>query len=314
MSDSLRIGTRGSRLALWQAHHVRELLAAARPGLPIEIVTIVPRGDVDKTTPLGHTGGTGFFTKEIEEALLDGRVDVAVHSLKDLPTEIVPGLALAAVPEREDPRDVLVGRAGRVAGVADLGPGFRVATSSPRRRGQILAACPGVEVVPLRGNVPTRLGKVSEEGGPDAVILALAGLLRLDLGDRVTEVMNLETMLPAPAQGALGVEIRESDTTTAELVAPLDDPVARAATAAERAFLRRLEGGCTVPAGALAEPGSDGSLRLRAVVTDPDGETVCRDEAAGDAAAPRELGLALADRMLSGGAAGILDRIREQQR
>jgi hydroxymethylbilane synthase len=313
MTDTLRIGTRGSRLALWQAHHVRDLLKAAHPHLAVEISIVKTSGDRDRNTPLAATGGIGFFTKEIQEELLAGRVDLAVHSLKDLPTTLIDGLALGAVPAREDTRDALFGRPGRVRSLADLGPGVRVATSSPRRKGQLLAACPGIEVEGIRGNVSTRIEKVREDpDGPDATILAIAGVTRLGLLDLVTEVIPHETMLPAVGQGALGLEIRADDGRTRERLVPLEDPHARAAVTAERAFLARLEGGCTIPAGAWARPAGDGRLAIDAAVADPDGREVFRASREGDAADPAALGLALAEDLLAGGAGPLLERIRSE--
>jgi len=309
MTDRIRIGTRGSRLALWQARHVKGLLESAWPGLLVEVCEIRTRGDRDQATSLTATGGIGFFTKEIEQALIEDRVDLAVHSLKDLPTVLVPGLALGAVPAREDTRDVLIGRPGRVRGLADLTSGTRVATSSPRRQGQLLAARPGIAVETIRGNVPTRIDAVRQDGGPDATILALAGLRRLGLTDAITEIIPTETMLPAVGQGALGIEVREDDAGTRDVLAALSDPSAHAAVTAERAFLNRLEGGCTIPAGALGEL-RDGRLRLEGVIADPGGESLYRETVEGDENDPRAIGLALAEALLAAGAAALLDRLR----
>ncbi len=307
MSEPLRIGTRASRLALWQARHVRDLLLEAHPGLEVEIVHVKTTGDRLPSRPLAGAGAVGLFTKEIERALLDRRVDVAVHSLKDLPVELAPGLALAAVPERADVRDALVGRVG----LGDLGPGVVVGTGSPRRSGQLRARFPGVRVVPVRGNVPTRIGLAGEPGGPDAVILALAGLSRLGLADRIAGVLPPEIMLPAPGQGALGIETREDDAPSRGLVGVLDVAPVRAAVRAERAFLRRLQGGCTVPAGALGEVGEEGLLRLRGVVTDLEGREVFSDEAEGTPDRAVALGEALAERLLAAGADRVLRALRE---
>jgi len=308
MTDRIRIGTRGSQLALWQATHVKGLLEAAWPGLTVEVEEIRTRGDRDQATSLTATGGIGFFTKEIEQALIEKRVDVAVHSLKDLPTVLVPGLVLGAVPEREDTRDVLIGRPGRVDAVTDLTPGTRVATSSPRRQGQLQAACPGIVVEEIRGNVPTRIGKVREEGGPDATILALAGLKRLELTDAVSEIIPHETMLPAVGQGALGIEIRETDAETRRVLAPLEDAEARVAVTAERAFLNRLDGGCSIPAGAFGEVAA-GRLRMEGAIADPAGESLFREVVEGDVADPKALGLRLAEALLASGADALLARL-----
>jgi hydroxymethylbilane synthase len=290
---------------------VRDLLRAAHPALAVELVLVRTAGDRDRATPLDKAGGTGLFTKEVQAEVLAGRADVAVHSLKDLPTATVPGLALAAVPAREDPRDALVGRPGRVAGLGDLGPGMVLGTSSPRRRGQLLAARPGLRAVPLRGNVPTRVEAVRKEGGPDATVLALAGLTRLGLLDRVTEILPTSVMLPAPGQGALGIEARAGDRRTLDLLAVLDDAAVRCAVAAERSFLRRLQGGCSVPAGALATATDGGRLRLEGVVADPEGGAVFRLALDGDAARPEPLGIRLADDLAASGAGELLRRLRE---
>ncbi len=310
MTDTIRLATRGSALALWQAHRVRDLLGAAHPGLAVEIVVVRTSGDVRRDVPLHAAGGIGLFTREVQEAVLSGAADAAVHSLKDLPTAGPPGLVLAAVPEREDPRDALVGRPGKVAGLADLRPGVVLATGSPRRRGQILFARPGLTVVPLRGNVPSRLLRVREEGGPDATVLALAGLRRLSLAAEATEIIPLSVVLPAPAQGAVGVEARADDDRSLRLLRPLDDARARRAVRAERAFLRRLEGGCSVPAGALAEETPGGGLRLTGVLADPDGRELIRLAEEGPADSPEALGVALADRIVAAGGGALLARLR----
>jgi hydroxymethylbilane synthase len=308
MTEMVRIGTRGSDLALWQARHVQRLLAEAHPGLAVEIYVLKTSGDRLKEIQLAGGSAVGFFTKEIEEALLSGQVDLAVHSLKDLPTVLAPGLDLAAVPAREDTRDALVG-----CTLDELAAGTVVGTGSPRRAGQLKAAFPGIEVRPIRGNVPTRVGLVDEPDGPDAVVLAVAGLKRLELAGRITEVIPHDVMLPAPGQGALGLEIREDDERTRELLAPLDDPGVRAAVTAERAFLNRLEGGCTVPAGALAEVKGTGLL-LRGVVADPDGMDQFRDLRAGTVDHPEPLGRALAEQLLTAGGERILLRLRAEER
>ncbi len=309
MSDSLRLGSRGSQLAMWQAHHVKALLADAHPGIQVEIIEIKTSGDRIKDAPLGSPGTIGFFTKEIEQALLENRIDLAVHSLKDLPTSLVEGLTLAAVPERADTRDALIGRTGVVASLEDLVPGTRVATSSPRRCGQLLAAFPEVIVEPIRGNVPTRIAAVKKAGGPDAVLLAMAGLMRLELQEHVTCPIPHETMLPAPGQGALGIETREDDARTIDLLAPLEDTCARRAVTAERSFLARLEGGCTVPAGALARPGEGDELLFDGVVTQVDGGVLFRGNSSGTD--PVSLGCGFAEELLAAGADRILAELRE---
>lgn len=306
---TLRIGTRGSRLALWQAEHVGGLLRAAHPGLVVERVEIVTAGDRVLDTALSSIGDKGLFTRELEDALRSRRIDMAVHSLKDLPTALPEGLELGAVVEREDPRDVLVSSAGRR--LAELPAGARIGTSSLRRRAQLLARRADLVVVDLRGNVPTRLEKVAR-GDADATVLARAGLVRLRLVDRISEVLDPEVLLPAVGQGALGIEVRRADERVLRLLAPLDHAPTRIATAAERALLARLEGGCQVPVGALGEA-AGGRLRLRGLVADIDGSRVVRDAiegAAGDAAAAEWLGTSLAERLLAAGAGPILEKLR----
>lgn len=293
----MRLGTRGSALALAQARGVAARIAAAG-GPPVEIVTIRTTGDRFADASLVAEGGKGLFTKEIEDALLDGRVDLAVHSLKDLPTTLPPGLALGAVPEREDPSDALVSRGG--ATLARLPRRARVGTSSPRRRAQLLAARSDLDVPEIRGNVPTRVERVAR-GDFDAVVLARAGLVRLGLADRIAEVLPAATMLPAPGQGAIGVEIRADDGATATVVAAIDDAAARAATAAERALLDALGGGCRLPLGALATV-RGGALSLRACIAAPAGGALIADEATGRADAPEAVGRRLAERLFALGA------------
>ncbi len=309
MNEALRLGTRGSQLAMWQAHRVKALLQEAHPGIQVEIIEIKTSGDRIKDAPIGSPGTIGFFTKEIEQALFNDQIDLAVHSLKDLPTSLVSGLTLAVVPERADTRDALIGRSGVVAGLDDLGPGKRVATSSPRRRSQLLAAFPGVTIEPIRGNVPRRIAAARKDGGPDAVLLAMAGLMRLGLGEQVTCPIPHETMLPAPAQGALGIETREDDLRTMDLLSPLENTAARLAVTAERSFLARLEGGCTVPAGALAIPGHDGEIVLEGVVAGLDGKDLFRGSRSGSD--PAALGRGLAEELLASGADRVLAALRE---
>jgi len=311
---ALRIATRGSRLALVQARAVAGDLRRAHPGLSVEEVVIRTTGDRDRRTDLAdlsRSAGVGFFVREVEGALRDGRADLAVHSLKDLPTEQRDGLVLAAVPVRQDPRDALAppleGKEGEADPLAVLPPGARVGTGSPRRRAQVLARRPDLEVLPLRGNVPTRLAKAGPGGKFDAVVLAAAGLVRLGL-EGAALPLDPGVLLPAPGQGALGLQCREDDEEVLSLLAALDDRAARAATDAERAFLHRLEGGCALPAAALAEV-EDGRLRLQALVAEPEGREVLREERtapAGESGAPEALGRAVAERLLERGAASLL--------
>jgi hydroxymethylbilane synthase len=309
VTGKLRIGTRGSELALWQARHVARLLGQLEGVPPIEIVEIKTAGDQVLDRPLSKVEGKAFFTKEIEEALLENRVDLAVHSLKDLPTELSPGLALVAVLEREDPRDVWLAKSG--AGFDALPAGARVGTSSLRRRALVARWRPELQLVDLRGNVPTRVRRL-QEGRYDAIVLAAAGVKRLGLDAHVTEVLPLDRFLPAVAQGAVAIEIRAGDTTTAAWAHRLDHAPTRRATEAERALLATLEGGCQVPVGALATlDGRDpATLELRASVVSIDGRRHVGGRKRGDANRPAELGRALADELIAQGAAGILAEIR----
>lgn len=280
MPSTVRIGTRASALALTQTGHVADDLRRLG-GLEIETVHVRTEGD-RLTGSLATLGGTGVFVTALRDALLDGRCDVAVHSLKDLPTAAAPGLTLAAVPPRQDPRDALCARDG--LSLAELPPGARVGTGSPRRAAQLLAVRPDLEVVDIRGNVDTRLGRVrGADHGPgdlDAVVLARAGLARLGRLDAVTEALPFDVMAPAPGQGALAVEIRDADavgTPLAAALAALDDRRTRLAVLAERALLATLEAGCAAPVGAWAEVDEDGlGMRLEAVVARVDGTQVLR--------------------------------------
>ncbi len=299
--NALRIGTRGSPLALWQANHVAGRLRPLAAPRGVELVEIETEGDV-RSGPLAQIGGEGLFTKEIQRALLDGRVDVAVHSLKDLPTAPVPGLTLAAVPARGPTGDALVSR--RHAGFDALPGGAVVATSSLRRRAQVLNRRPDLRLVDIRGNVETRLRKLDEQG-LDALVLAQAGLERLGLGGQITEILDPSWMLPAVGQGALGLECRADDLPTRELLGRLDDAATRQAVLAERAFLRAMGGGCQVPMGAAAVV-SGPSLTLRAVVLRADGGARIDAELSGPAAGAEVLGARVARQLLDRGAANLL--------
>jgi hydroxymethylbilane synthase len=306
---TLRVGTRGSRLALWQAEHVAACLRREHPGLAVELLVLATAGDRVLDVALSKVGDRGLFTRELEEALVEGRIDVAVHSLKDLPTEMPDALALGAVLEREDPRDALVGP--WTGGVDGLPDGARVGTSSLRRRAQLLARRPDLRVVELRGNVPTRLAK-RERGECDAAVLALAGLRRLGLEHAVGTVLEPRAMLPAPGQGALAVQCRRADRGVPALLAAVDHAPTRLAVAAERGLLARLEGGCQVPVGCLATPAAE-RLRLRGLVADVDGSVVVSgaiEEAVRDELAATALGERLAERLLADGAREILSRVR----
>jgi hydroxymethylbilane synthase len=265
---TLRIGTRGSALALWQAERVSARLTAAAAAPRVQIVTVATTGDIVTDVPLSQVEGKAFFTKELDEALLDGRIDLAVHSLKDVAVELPRGLVLAAVPEREDPRDALVVR-GDARGLEGLRRGARIATSSVRRRAFIRRARPDLEVLELRGNVPTRV-RLLDAGQFDAIVVAVAGLKRLGMEDRISAYLDPYEFPPAAAQGALAVCTRADDAEVRARVAALDDPDARLATTAERAFLRQLEAGCQVPAGVLATVHHTHVL-LYAAKCEPDG-------------------------------------------
>ncbi|MFT4189704.1 MAG: hydroxymethylbilane synthase [Aeromicrobium sp.] len=304
MTTPLRLGTRGSQLARTQSGHVADALRALT-GREVELVTVSTQGD-RSSAPLDQIGGTGVFVAALREALIDGQIDLAVHSLKDLPTAEDPGLVVAAIPPREDPRDVLVARDGLTLG--ELPVGARVGTGSPRRAAQLNALGLGVQVVPIRGNVDTRLGKV-DAGEVDAVVLARAGLARLGRADVATEVLDPLQVLPAPGQGALAVECRSDDTALIELLRGLDHADTRAAVTAERALLAALEAGCTAPVGALAEvvEGEEHpELWLRAVVADPAGNPSIRLSATGVPSDAAALGRQLATEMLSEGADQIM--------
>jgi hydroxymethylbilane synthase len=298
----LRIATRKSPLALWQAKHVAGLLRARSPGLDVTLVELSTEGDRVLDSPLSRIGGKGLFVREIEAALLDGRADLAVHSLKDVTSNFPPELVLAAVPEREDPRDAWVSPRG--LRFADIPKGGRVGTSSLRRACQLRSMRPDVEVVPLRGNVGTRLRKI-EELGLSGAILALAGLRRLELEARVTELLPPEVMLPAVGQGALALECA-ADSPHRELLASLEHRPTRIPIDAERAFLEMLEGGCTVPLAAHAVLEGD-ALWVRGLVGAPDGSEVVRAERRGPASRARALGQDLAEELLRRGARALLD-------
>lgn len=303
-----RIGSRGSQLALWQANHIAALLRAR--GHEVEIEIIHTTGDKITDVPLAMVGakdglGKGVFTKEIEDALAAGRVDLAVHSLKDLPTELAGGFEIAAITEREDPRDAFCSR--RFSGISDLPRNAHVGTSSLRRQAQLKALRRDLEIHPLRGNVDTRLRKL-EEGEYDAVILASAGLKRLGRTELIKRIIPSEIMCPAAGQGALAIEIRSGDATTSDFLEFLNDPLARATTTCERALLNRLGGGCQVPIGALAEL-RDGGLHLDAVVADPNGSKLLRESCDGDLGDPEKLGNDVGDTLLRRGGDRILEAV-----
>jgi hydroxymethylbilane synthase len=305
---TLRIGSRGSQLALWQANHISALLRAR--GHEVEIKVIHTTGDKITDVPLAQVGtkgglGKGIFTKEIEEALAAGRVDLAVHSLKDLPTELAAGFEIAAITERQDPRDAFCSR--HYSKIEDLPMGARVGTSSLRRQAQLKAIRRDLDIHPLRGNVDTRLRKL-EQGEYDAIILAAAGLQRLGKTELIKQIIPAEIMCPAAGQGALGIEIREGDNDTRQQLEFLNDPAARAATTCERALLNSLGGGCQVPIGAFAEI-RNGKLHLDAIVADPDGSKLLRESRDGNLNDPEGLGSAVGETLLGRGGDEILEAV-----
>ncbi|MBI5846220.1 MAG: hydroxymethylbilane synthase [Deltaproteobacteria bacterium] len=302
----VRIGTRGSPLALWQARHVAGLLAGLDPGIETELVVIKTQGDRILDVPLAKVGGKGLFIKEIEDALLERRVDLAVHSMKDVPAELPEGLMIAAIPPREDPRDALVAAGGAID-IAHLPKGGRVGTSSLRRAAQILAARPDIVIEPLRGNVETRLSKLTSMN-LSAVVLAAAGLKRLGFENRITAFVPATEMLPAVGQGALALETRADDEFTSGLARRLDDPETRAAVTAERAFLSRVEGGCQVPVAAHAKV-ENGFISLDALIADVSGSPCFRDSVSGPVAEAASLGVTLADWLLDRGGREIMARL-----
>jgi hydroxymethylbilane synthase len=311
-SRTLRIATRESLLALWQAEYIKARLEDCHPGLQVELLGMTTRGDQLLDSPLSKIGGKALFVKELEQALLDGRADIAVHSMKDVPMEFPEGLGLAIICEREDPRDAFV--SNHYADVDALPQGARVGTSSLRRECQLRARRPDLQISSLRGNVQTRLRKL-DDGEFDAIILASAGLIRLELQQRIASFMNVEDSLPACGQGAVGVETRLDDNWVRELLAPLHDADSAAKVMAERAMNTRLQGGCQVPiAGyAITDDSRDDHLWLRALVGEPDGSRVLRAQLTAPAADPEALGVAVAEALLAQGAGDILAAVYGDQ-
>lgn len=306
MKVALKIATRQSPLALWQANHVAGLLRAQHPQIEVSLLEMTTAGDRFLEAPLAEIGGKGLFIKEIEQAILEGRARLAVHSLKDMTSSLPPGLCLAAVPEREDPRDAFVGAA--LSSFSKVSKGASIGTSSLRRQCQLLEARPDLKVVSLRGNVQTRLRKMSELKLA-GIVLALAGLKRLNLDSRISEVFELETSLPSVGQGALAIECRADDAELLDLLQPLEHRETRLAISAERSFLACLEGGCTVPlAGHATLQG--GQIRIRGLVGRPDGTRVVRGERSGPISEAEAVGRALAEDLLACGGGDILRTFR----
>jgi hydroxymethylbilane synthase len=293
-SAPLRLATRGSTLARWQAVEVSRLLREKDPDRLVELVVVETTGDRRQDVPVWEMGGQGVFVKEVQAAVLEGRADAAVHSAKDLPSHAAPGLALAAIPTRADPRDVLVGST-----LAGLGPGARVATGSVRRRAQLAWLRPDLTFAGLRGNIATRLDRVPARG---AVVMALAALERLGLAGRAAEVLEISVMLPQVGQGAIGVECRADDEATAAALASIDDAPSRTCVEAERSFLARLGGGCDLPVGAYAVAGSHG-ITVEGLIASPDGRVMLRGADSGDSPS---LGANLAERLLASGGSELM--------
>ena len=298
----LRIATRRSRLALWQAEFVKSRLEALHPGLRVALVALSTRGDELLDASLAKAGGKGLFVKELEAALAEGRAEIAVHSMKDVPAELPEGYALAAILAREDPRDAFV--SVNHENLAALAAGAVLGTSSLRRQAQIAARYPRLDIRPLRGNVDTRLAKL-DRGEYAAIVLAAAGLVRLGLAGRIRSYLSVEDSLPAAGQAALGIECLASRADLVELLRPLRDPVCSACVRAERAVNLSLGGSCTIPLGAYAVAAGQ-TLKLRALVASPDGKRIARAEGVGDAADPESLGSRVADALRREGAAEIL--------
>lgn len=305
MLREIRIATRQSALALWQADYVKARLEAAHPGLRVSLLPMTSRGDKLLDAPLAKIGGKGLFVKELENALLDGSADIAVHSMKDVPMEFPAGLGLYAICEREDPRDAFV--SNRHSGLAELPQGSVVGTSSLRRQAQLLALRPDLEIRFLRGNVNTRLAKLDADDY-DAIILAAAGLIRLGFAERIREYLTVEDSLPAGGQGAVGIECRTDDAEVHALLEPLHHFDTERCVAAERALNRRLNGGCQVPIACYAVQEGE-LLWLRGLVGQPDGGLLLRAEARGPLNDPAGLGVTVAEDLLAQGAQGILDAV-----
>lgn len=299
----ITVGSRRSRLAIIQSRAIIAELSKVHPQLEFHLVEIVTGGDRDRGSSLEELGGIGVFVKELEEALLKGKIDLAVHSLKDMPTEASAGLRLAAVTERADPRDVLVSRLGNLS---QLPPGAKIGTGSPRRAVQVLAQRPDLEIRGMRGNVDTRLRKVSS-GDFDGAIMAAAALIRLGMEGSITEYLPVDSFVPAVGQGALGIEIRADDIQMAEMVAPINHEPSWLSVIAERAFLKALGGGCRAPIAALGTV-ANGALHLRGMVADPAGGDILRAEVEGNALAPEEVGNRLAQKMI--GARSLIERAK----
>lgn len=305
MRKEINIGTRASLLAVTQSTMIKELIEKQHPGTTVELIKITTKGDKILDVPLAKVGGKGLFVKELEDALLDGRADLAVHSMKDVPTDLPEGLHLGVVTERENPRDAFV--SNKYANVSELPQGATVGTSSLRRRSQLAAMRPDLVIEDLRGNVDTRLRKL-DEGQYDAIILASAGLNRLSKSDRITSFLEPVDMLPAIGQGALGLELRVDDAELLEGISFLNHPATAVAVEAERAFLLRLEGGCQVPIGAFATAEGD-TVTLTGLIASVDGKEILRESATGPGENAAQMGTQLAEKLLEMGGREILEEV-----
>ena len=303
MKKRLRIGSRGSKLAVIQAESIRDQLALLNPKIDFEMVTVSTTGDQNTTVSLEQLGGEGVFVKELEDALLREEIDIAVHSLKDMLSTIPEGLRLAAVPQRVDPRDIIISKIGKLE---ELPNGSKIGTGSQRRAVQILALRPDLEICGLRGNIDTRIKKAFSDG-LDGIIMAAAALIRLEMQGKITEYLSSEDFIPAVGQGALGVEIRADDADTYEIVVPLNHELTWQSVVAERAFLRALGGGCRAPIAALGTV-EDGTLRLNGIVSDPEGNKILRASVEGSTLNPEEIGEELASKMIKLGAAFLIEK------
>ena len=310
MKKLLRIATRKSPLALWQAEHVKARLLQAHEGLEVELVTMSTQGDKILDTPLAKIGGKGLFVKELEQGMLEGRADIAAHSIKDAPMEFPEGLYLSTILEREEPCDAFV--SNKYDTLDDLPEGAVVGTSSLRRRCQLLNRRPDLQIKDLRGNVNTRLSKL-DDGQYDAIILACAGLIRLEMADRIKQSISSDIILPAVGQGSVGLEAREGDDETLELISILDHPTTRYRVLAERALNHGLNGGCQVPIACHATVNGD-ELHLRALVGEPDGSNIVSGEKSGNVNDAETIGTELANELLAKGAKAILDRLYAEQK
>jgi hydroxymethylbilane synthase len=304
-TERLRIATRKSPLALWQAQHVHARLMQAHPGLQVELVTMSTQGDRVLDSPLAKIGGKGLFVKELEQGMLEGRADIAVHSMKDVPVDFPPGLGIGAILEREDPQDALV--SNRYGSIEELPQCARVGTSSLRRQCQLRAWRPDLQLLDLRGNVNTRLGKL-DQGDYDAIVLACAGLKRLGMASRITRALTPEELLPAIGQGVIGIECRIEDEPVRQLIEPLEHTPTRLRIQAERAFNATLAGGCQAPVAGFSLL-NNGLLELRGLVGRPDGSEIVRGQISGPAQDAESLGRELATELLARGARPILEAL-----